>query len=312
MRVHLFLRAWLAVVLLTVLAGAAAAQTGRVGGLVKDDTGQPVKSAIVTAEFLDANVTGVTATTDEKGRFAMVGLRFGEWTFKVQAQGFAGQAGSLNVRTGGINPPMTFTLTKNVESPSALGSLSARDLQTSLAAADALFQGQRWDDAIAAYRGVLTQAPALNVVHLQIAAAYRGKKDFDSALAAYNEILKADPNNHKAKIGIAMTHVDKGDLATAERTLELAAQAQGASRDVFYNLGDVQLARAKGDDAAKAYGRAISADPTWGKPNLALGRLAMTKGDNVLARKYFQTVIDVDPVSAEATQATTMLQQIGR
>jgi Flp pilus assembly protein TadD len=312
MRSLLYGRGVLAVVCLAVWTGAASAQTGRVGGLVRDDTGNPIKSAIVSAEFLDANVGSITATTDDKGRFAMVGLRFGEWTFRVQAPGFAGQVGSLNVRTGGINPPMTFSLTKTTAAASALGSVSPADLQSSLETADALFKDSRWDEAIAAYRAVLAQAPALYSINLQIAAADRNKKDLDGAIVAYEAMLKADPNSSAARIGIAMTSLEKGDTENAERTLLLASQNERATREVFYDLGDVQLARSKVDDAVKAYSRAVDADATWGKPRLALGRIAMNKGDTVGARRYFQAVVDVDPVSAEAAQATTMLQQLAR
>jgi hypothetical protein len=58
------------------------------------------------------------------------------------------------------------------------------------------------------------------------------------------------------------------------------------------------------------YERAAQVDPTWGKPPLALGRLALDKGDAATARKYFQMVMDVDPVSPEAAEATTMLHQL--
>jgi TolA-binding protein len=79
---------------------------------------------------------------------------------------------------------------------------------------------------------------------------------------------------------------------------------------VFYDLGEVKLARSQADEAVKAYERAAQVDPTWGKPPFALGRLALNKGDAAGARKYFQSVIDVDPVSPEAAQATTMLRQL--
>jgi hypothetical protein len=36
----------------------------------------------------------------------------------------------------------------------------------------------------------------------------------------------------------------------------------------------------------------------------------MDKGDAATARKHFQTVTEVDPVSAEAEQAETMLRQL--
>jgi predicted TPR repeat methyltransferase len=72
----------------------------------------------------------------------------------------------------------------------------------------------------------------------------------------------------------------------------------------------VKLARSQADAAVEAYERAALVDPTWGKPPFALGRLALTKGDNASARKYFQSVIDLDPISPEAAQATTMLRQL--
>ena len=52
------------------------AKLQRVGGIVRDDAGQPVKGATVTAE--DPNVgQALTATTDDKGRFTIIGLRSG-------------------------------------------------------------------------------------------------------------------------------------------------------------------------------------------------------------------------------------------
>src|SRR5205823_10520576 len=107
-----------------------------------------------------------------------------------------------------------------------------------------------------------------------------------------------------------MTHLDKGDVETAERMLEVAAQASGATREVFYGLGEVKLARSRADEAIKAYERAAQVDPAWGKPPFALGRLALNNGDAGSARKYFQTVMEIDPVSPEAVQATTMLRQL--
>lgn len=294
-----------------VVAAAALAQSGRVGGTVKDENGQPIKGAVITAEFPDVATVGTaTSITDDKGRFSMVGLRFGEWAFAVRAPGFVPQAANLNVRTGGSNAPMTFVLKKAFVAPSALGSLSPKDVQVALIAANELYGSQRWDDAIAAYRGLLSQAPSLTVIHLQIAAAYRNKKSYDAALAAYGELLKLDPNNERARLGIAMTNVDKGDLDAADKALETITQAPGAGRDAFMDLGDVKLARSQPDAAVKAYERATQIDHAWGKPQLALGRVAMNKGDAAGAAKYFQTVIEVDPMSPEATQAKSLLEQV--
>jgi len=306
MRVYL-----LVAVLLTALAGNAAAQAGRVTGVVKDDHGDPVKGATIIAENPDASPTSFTASTDDKGRFGIIGLRSGVWQLRASAPGYSSDGGELNVRTmPTVTAPVTLTLQKLIIPPSALGSTAPRDLQAALASADALYNNQRWDEAIVAYTAILERSPSLSVINLQIAAAYRNQKAYDNAITAYNQLLKVDPDNGKAKVGIAMTNLEKGDLDMAERTLETAAQTQGATREVLYDLGEVKLARSRSDDAVKAYERAAQIDPTWGKPPFALGRMALTKGDTAAARKYFQTVIDIDPISPEGAQATTMLRQL--
>ena len=298
-------------VLLIAFAGTVGAQSGRITGVVKDDRGDPIRGATVIAENPDASPRSFTASSDESGRFAMIGLRSGVWSLRAGAPGHSADGGEVNVRTlPGVTPPLTFTLQKLIVPPSALGSMAPKDLQAALASADALYNSQRWDAAITAYRAILDRSPSLSVINLQIAAAYRNNKDYDSAIGAYEALLKVDPANDKAKVGIAMTSLEKGDLDMAERTLEVAAQAPGATREVFYDLGAVKLARSRGDEAIKAYERAAQVDPTWGKPPFALGRIALDKGDAASARKYFQTVVAVDPVSAEAVEATAMLRKI--
>jgi Flp pilus assembly protein TadD len=301
----------LASALLLVLAGNAAAQTGRVTGVVRDERGNPVRGATIIGENPDASPSSFTVSSDESGRFALIGLRSGPWSFRAGAPGYSSDGGEVNVRTmPNVTPPLTFRLEKMVRPPSALGSIAPKDLQAALASADALYNKQEWNGAIEKYREILERAPSLSVINLQIAAAYRHQKRYDDAIAAYNALLKTDPSNDRAKVGIAMANVEKGDLDTAERTLELAAQSPDAAREVFYDLGDVKLARSNGDEAVKMYERAAQADPTWGKPPLALGRIAMKRGDATLARKYFQMVMDVAPVSPEAAEATTMLREL--
>jgi tetratricopeptide (TPR) repeat protein len=156
----------------------------------------------------------------------------------------------------------------------------------------------------------MAKAPALSVINLQIAAAYRNKKDYDAAIAAYNELLKIDPNNDKAKVGIGMTNLEKGDLAAADDTLTRAAQGQNATREVFYSLGEVKFARGQADDAAKWYQKASDLDPSWGKPVLKLALVQVNKGDKEAAIKLAEKVIAADPTSPEAATAKALIEQL--
>src|SRR3954453_18698214 len=303
----------LAMLFVLALAGAAAAQTGRVGGVVKDEAGTPIKGATVTAENPGASPSSFTATTDDKGRFSIIGLKSGQWSVSAQAPGFGPEAGKLNVSTiGAPNPPLTFTMKKGGAAgpTSALGSTAAKDLQADLAAADQLYNAQKYDESIAAYRQIMAKAPALSVINLQIAAAYRNKKEYDNAIAAYNDLLKADPTNDKAIVGLGMTNLEKGDLKAAEDTLTKAAEGAKPTREVFYNLGEVKFSQGKTEDAATWYQKASESDPSWGKPIFKLALVQLNKGDKDATIKMLEKVISADPTSQEAAQAKAVIEQL--
>ena len=294
------------------LSTVATAQNGRVGGIVPEEGGQPLKGATVSA---DNQATGqsFTATTDDKGRFNMIGLRSGEWRFIAQAPGYSPEGGMLNVRSGGQNGPITFDLKHSgVAFFGALGGIVSKDLQADLAAADGLYRQQKWDEAIAAYRALLVRVPVITSINLQIASAYRSKKDYDSAIAAYGDLLKTEPGNERAKIELAMTALERGDAATAETTLLKAAGDTAASRDVFYRLGDVKAAEGDAAGAATWFQKASAADPYWAKPLLRLGEDAMKKGDNAGAARLLARAVAVDPTAPEAATARTALASLNK
>jgi tetratricopeptide (TPR) repeat protein len=292
------------------ITGSAAAQGSRVVGIVKDETGQPIKGATFSLENPDAIPRNFTATSDERGRFAVLGLKSGEWSIVAQAPGFLPDSTRVQVRATTPVAPV-FTLRRApLPPPSVLGNVGAKDLQTELRNADQQFDAQQWDQAIATYKNVLSRVPALTVLELQIGAAYRNKKDYDNAVAVYSDLLKSDPASDKARIGLAITYMEKGDLASAESTLSAAAQAQGASKEILYSLAEVEAARGKTDDATSWYQKAAASDPNWGKPLLKLGMTALQRGDRAGAATMMQRVVAVDPASAEAAQAKTVIEQL--
>jgi Tfp pilus assembly protein PilF len=122
--------------------------------------------------------------------------------------------------------------------------------------------------------------------------------------------LKAEPNNEKAKVGIGMTNLEKGDLAAAETTLQQAADSLAPTREVFYNLGEVKFAKGEADEAAKWYQKAADLDAAWGKPLFKLALVQLNKGDKEGTIKALEKVIAADPTSPEAAQAKTVIEQL--
>src|SRR5262245_7396324 len=119
------LLAALSIALLAGAAPSAMAQAGRIVGTVRDDRGQPIKGATVTADNPDASPSSFTATSDDKGRFGMIGLKSGAWTLIASAPGYTAQSSEMNVRqSAASNAPAVFVLKKVQAPPSALGSVA--------------------------------------------------------------------------------------------------------------------------------------------------------------------------------------------
>jgi predicted Zn-dependent protease len=308
-----------AAIVVLCLAVPAFAQTGRVGGMVKSTDGKPIKGASVKAENPNASPSEFTATSDDKGRWSMIGLRNGMWKFTAEAPGFMPQSGQANVRTiGAPNPPMEFTLAPGA---AAGGSALSKEVQAELKAADDLRSAGQFDQAISAYQAIKAKNPSLTMVNMVIGGAYRQKAvketdkaakqaAYDQAIASYQEMLKADPNSERAKVEIGMTYMQAGNLDEAEKALTPSAESPSASREVFYNLGEIKFNKGDAAGAEAMYKRAADMDANWQLPKLKLGLIAFSKGDKDTAIKIFEGIVAADPNGAEAAQANAFLKEL--
>ena len=191
--------------LVTCLAASAFAQ-GRVRGIVRDDDGNGISGATVTAESL-TSTTSPTVTTNDSGRFSFIGLSRGEWRFIIRADGFELVQGYTRVSGGDSAVRVQFTMQPDRFNPQApatgvLAGLTTRELVESLEQAEELFDHGEYDAAIDAYRSILERTPALTTLSLQIGHAFREKQEPDQALAAYRMVLDADPSNVEARAAI--------------------------------------------------------------------------------------------------------------
>ena len=294
-------------------AAATHAQSARVGGVVMDEEGAPIAGAQVVAENPQVSPGRFKTETDDRGRFSMIGLRAGIWTFTASARGFAPSQGTARVQTLSANPPVDFKLVRGAAGyVGVLTNVNTKELQAELQSADTLYNSGQYDRAIAAYRAVLAKVPSLTAINLQIGNAYRQKKDFDRAIAAYGEVLKTTPGNDKARLYLALTHLEKGDTAAAAPFLEAVASTPAATREVFYNLGEIRFSGGQKDEAAKWYEKAAAADPRWAKPVYKLALVAINKGDKPAAAGYLEKVLAIDASSPEAAQAKTLLAELAQ
>ena len=192
------------VALLLAVAAAASAQ-GRAMGTVKDIGGKPIKGATIKASNPDASPSQFTSATDDKGRWAMIGLRSGTWHFTVEAPGFFTVETNAPIRVAAA-PPMQFALAKD---PGPIPNALDRNIQQLVQEAAAMRDAGRIDQAIAAYQDIRVKNPKLTSVNLVLGDLYRRKASQESdpaakqnlyrqALDAYDQMLKSDATNERA------------------------------------------------------------------------------------------------------------------
>lgn len=298
------------VIALFVAAAAPASAQGRIAGSVKDEAGQPIKDATIKAENPSATPPDFTSKSDDKGRWSMIGLQNGQWTFTASAPGYAPSSTRNPISYLRANPGIDFVLKKQSSEAAALAGVNTKELQTELKAADALYANKQYAEAAAAYKALIAKAPSLTRLNLQLGGAYRALKDYDNAIAAFQEALKAEPDLERLRIEIGNTYMLKGDMDKAFATLSEAAKSPNASREVFYNLGEVEFAQGKTDEAAATYQKALDKDPTWVKPMFKLGLVALNKGNKDETIKIMEKIIATDPTSSEAIQAQGLIKEL--
>jgi tetratricopeptide (TPR) repeat protein len=201
---------------------------GRLIGTVRDIAGRPVNGATIHAENPGAVPSEFTATSNRNGEWAILGPRSGLWKVSADAPGFEREVFTVPVAMLQRNPPIEFVLV-GVPARSPLDGVDTKQLQADLSAAGSLMAQERWDDAVAAYRTILSRVPQLDSANLAIGRGLRMKKDYAGAEAAYNMMLRRDAGNQKALLELGRTEREHGDAAAARTTLERLIALDGST-----------------------------------------------------------------------------------
>jgi len=222
---------------------APAQMVGRLTGSVKTITGQPVKAATVRAVNPSAVPTEFTVTTDQKGEWAILGLRGGLWEVTASAPGFESATVAVRTTLSIDNPRLHITLV-GMPVKGAMDGVDTKKLQASLSAAESMMAQGKWDEAVKEYRSILASAPVLDSVNLALGRALMLKQDYAGASAAFSELLKKDARNQKALLGLGRAQYEQGDRAAAISTLEQVVSVDGTT-------GEAAEARALLEQARK-------------------------------------------------------------
>lgn len=122
----------------------------------------------------------------------------------------------------------------------------------------------RVDDALVILDGVLNKTPADRDAALLKANLLldRGKReDLDKAIALYEVILRAHPNDTTAQLNLGRAHLIKGDLVSARKYLQDAAQTSSTTDLPKMLLATVNILDKKSTDALSSLDDVIGRSP---------------------------------------------------
>lgn len=197
------------------------------------------------------------------------------------------------------------------------------------------------DAALATYRQALALNPGLELLHLNLADAYRSLHRLPEAREEYEAALRLDPRCAAAWLQLASLAVGEWHAEAARALLHRAADAGADSAVVFTRLAELEIAagmsEAAGNDLERAtriapgwapawlrwgelaerqgkqeealarYLRAEAADPRNADACLHLGRLLLRRGESARARRHLDRALALDPGSPAGREAQRLL-----
>jgi Flp pilus assembly protein TadD len=279
---------------LGLVAQPAAAQTGAARGKVVDQAGQPVADAQVTIEFAGGITRKFETKTNKKGEFMQVGMQPGPYRFTVSKQGFTPATSEVRIPLGDALQLETFKL-----SPPTVATGGGDELKKQFAAAVALQTAGRLDEAEAAYKALLVQAPDVPEVHQNLGSIYAQKKDVAAAEAAYMKALELRPGSADVTAALAAVYRENGQPEKAMALMEKAAGENPNDPKAQYNRGIYLLNANQSEDAIKAFEAAVAADPSMAEAYFRLGTLMVGQNKIPEAVAHLEKYLSLNPTEAQ-------------
>lgn len=284
---------------------AALAQmgTGRATGTVKDPNGEPLAGAQVTARDMQSGRT-LEATTDDEGKWGLLGFRSGDYEFTCSLDGYAPESVTKNIKQTGRNPSIDVVLqpASTHQGGSAAGTL--------LAEANGLFEERRYDEALAKYEELLVAEPSLFQIHFNIGTTYREMGEPEKAIEAYGKVLAEQPLHPGALVGTGEVLISEGRLDEAVPYLEKAIE-HTTDEVVPYNVAEIYVGQGNSAKAIEYYQIASERRPDWADPHLKTGYAHLGAGDLEAAAAAFEKALELAPPgSPQAQQAQAALDSL--
>jgi tetratricopeptide (TPR) repeat protein len=317
MKKRLLITGLFIIALIVSLAAQEDIGRGRITGTVTDEAGAPLEGALVVAQSTRSE-TKLEGRSDEKGRFAIVGLGTGNWQVTASMNGYQSASLEMNVRQLSQNPPISFTLKKLSDMAAFAADKEALALFDQ---GNSLLNQGNYDEALRMFEGFVAKHPEIYQVHLNIGTCYLKKEELDKAesefklvldkvMEAHGDLKKDADASLRASTGLGEVSLRRGDFDAAQKYLAQAVDISPQDEAAAYNVGELLFSNQKIDEAIRYLELATQIKKDWPKPYLKLGYVYLNKGDFAKALENFNTFISLDPENPEAAQVKSIVETI--
>lgn len=269
---------------------------GRMQGTVTDPEGNPLEGVTVTAHNPEMTPSTLTATTDENGNWAVLGLSNDDWKFTFEKDGYVPYDVDTSVRGMGRNPDLDVTL-----EPAAPTSGSGAGVSGDVAKREvfeegnALFEQGDYEAAIAKWEEFLEANPTLVQVYFNVGNAHRELGNVEEARDAYEKVLEQNPADTRANYALGEMLVNDGQTEEAMPYFEKALEGNPDDAAVYYNVAELYFAQAAVEQAVTYYEQAVEVDPQYLSAWKQLGFARVRTGNNEGAIEAFQKYVELAP-----------------
>ncbi len=292
---------------------------GRLQGTVTDEDGKPVKGAKVMLRAVRGSNTGPDLTTNDKEKWAVLGLIGGQWDIDVEAEGYKPRKMSVQLSEVDRMPPVPIKVEKLpppepervVEAPReevrVAGQAVAPEIAAALEAGNQYIADSNFKAAIVEYEKAYVALPTNVALKMALARAYYGAGQGDKAIAILKEVYTADSTNTNALILLCNLLLEAEKFDEARTFLEKIPAGSITDPTVMTNFGKHFYNKNRIKDAWKYFDAAVTLGPTIAESYYyrALAEIQLDK--KAEAKNDLKKVIELAPDSQDAKDAKEML-----
>ncbi len=165
-------------------------------------------------------------------------------------------------------------------------------------------QSGHWEDAATNYKAALDLKPNWSAAEIGLGAAYNQLGQYGLAILISNDAIKNDPRSEQPYINLGSAYLKLQILPEAERAYDRAVQLAPDSVQGNYGVGLVEVQLHDAIDAIGMFKKVVRLKPDWPEGHEALGIAYMLYGDRQGAMKEHETLVSLDPTTAEKLKST--------